>query len=710
MKQILQHLKTGKMEIAELPSPTAGRGEALIQSRASLISSGTERMLVEFSQASLIQKARQQPDKVKQVLDKIKTDGLLPTLDAVFRKLDTPMPLGYCNCGVVLEAGEGVQDLAPGDRVISNGNHAEIIAAPRNLCAKVPEGIPDEEAAFTVLASIALQGVRLLKPELGETIMVFGMGLIGLLTAQLLRASGCEVLAVDLNADRLALAETFGAKAVNLDAGADPVASALTATGGAGVDGVIITASAKTDVIMHQAAEACRKRGRIILVGVVGLNLRRDDFYKKELTFQVSCSYGPGRYDETYEQKGQDYPISYVRWTEGRNFEAILSAINSGLLNVKPLITHRFQLNDALKAYDKVQNDPSALGIILEYPAEVSREINVAVTQRQSAGSEKTTVGVIGAGGFATGVLIPAISKTDAAMKYVAVRSKAQAAQHAAKKYGIEQASTDYRTMLKDPAVNAVFIITGHASHANLVSEALEADKHVFVEKPLALNETQLQHIEQTVKRRPERQLMVGFNRRFSPHIQKMKDALRGRSEPMCLTMTVNSGAIPADHWTQDPQAGGGRIIGEACHFIDLLLYLTGAKIQTVSAMMVGEGPAVREDKMSILLGFEDGSVGTINYFSNGAKSYPKETLEVFSDGRIMRMENFRLTRGYGFPRLSKFKTSRQDKGHQAEVEAFITRVSEGGAPLIPFSELANVTRASFAAVQSARDGIVVRI
>jgi predicted dehydrogenase/D-arabinose 1-dehydrogenase-like Zn-dependent alcohol dehydrogenase len=728
MKQILQHLNTGKMELAEVPCPSTGRGMVLIQTSRSLISAGTERMLVEFSKGNLIQKARSQPDKVKQVLDKIRTDGLMPTLEAVFRKLDEPLPLGYCNAGRVLAVGSGVQDLQPGDRVISNGNHAEIVCVPRNLVAKIPDGVSDEVASFTVLGAVALQGIRLAHPTLGERFVVFGMGLLGLMTVQLLRANGCSVVAVDVNSARLALAANCGAEIVDLSAGGDPVKVAQAWTGGLGVDGVLITASAKTDEIMHQAAEACRKRGRIVLVGVVGLNLRRDDFFKKEITFQVSCSYGPGRYDEAYEQQGQDYPLPYVRWTEGRNFEAVLGAMSSGALDIAPLITHRVPFADALLAYDKIQNDASALGVVLEYPEGASQEQRVSLagtTQSKKPSPRpsplkgegvKAVVGVIGAGNFAVSTILPAIVKRGARIKYVAGNRNGAAVTHAARKFGAEQAVTDYKMLLTDPEVNTVFIVTGHNSHARLVREAMNAGKHVFVEKPLCLNEPELEEIEKVIQLTPHSspltslQLMVGFNRRFSPHIERMKKALAGRSEPLTLTMTVNAGAIPPEHWTQNPEIGGGRIIGEGCHFIDLLSFLTGAPVTRVTSLMVGEGPAVREDKMSILLGFADGSVGTVHYFANGSKSFPKETVEAFSDGRVVRLENFRQTRGYGFKRFDKMKTWRQDKGHTTEIARFIDRVEQGGAPLIPFSEIVNVTRASFAAVQSARTGETVQV
>ena len=708
MKQILQHLKTGQMEIAEVPCPQVGRGQVLIQTKASVISVGTERMLVEFSKANLLQKARQQPDKVKQVLDKMKTDGLMPTLEAVFRKLDEPLPLGYSNAGVVYAVGSGVTDLQPGDRVISNGNHAEIVCVPRNLVARVPDSVSDEDAAFTVLASIALQGVRLVQPTLGETICVFGMGLIGLLTVQLLRSHGCNVLAVDLNARRLALAERLGAKTVDLSQGADPVATAHAWTSERGVDAAIITASAKTDEIVHQAAESCRQRGRIVLVGVVGLNLRRSDFYEKELTFQVSCSYGPGRYDELYEQQGHDYPPGFVRWTEGRNFEAVLTAMSNGSLNVADLVTHRYRFDDALTAYGAIETDSTALGVVLQYGEEVDCRATMQMTQPGISCNGACVVGVIGAGSFAAGTILPCLKKTGVRLKYIVGRTKVTAVQHAARKFGVECATTEHRQLLNDDRVNAVFVVTGHDTHARFVVEALRAGKHVFVEKPLAITEEELAEVENAVRRHPGQLLMVGFNRRFSPHTVRLKELLAGRGGPLCMNMTVNAGALPADHWTQSPERGGGRIVGEGCHFIDLLSFIADSPVRSVSAVMVGDGPAVREDKMSMVLSFADGSVGTINYFANGTKSYPKEMLEVFSDGRVLRLENFRVTRGFGFKGFRKLRTARQDKGHAAEISAFVQRVEGGGEALMRLERLVNVTRASLAAVRSAREGCVV--
>jgi len=711
MKQVLQDLRNGTTAVRDVPAPGAGPGRVLIRTRASLISAGTERMLVEFGRASLLAKARSQPEKVKQVLDKIKTDGLLPTLEAVFSKLGEPMPLGYCNVGVVLDVGAGVTGLAPGDRVASNGPHAEVVCVPKNLCAKIPDDVTDEQAACTVLGSIALQGIRLVGPALGERVAVVGLGLVGLLAVQLLRASGCEVLGVDLNPDRLALAESLGAKTVDVAAGGDPVAAAAAWTNGAGVDAVLIAAATKTDEIVHQAAEMCRKRGRIVLVGVVGLNLRRSDFYAKELTFQVSCSYGPGRYDEAYEQGGRDYPPGFVRWTEQRNFQAVLEAMSAGRLAVDALITHRFPQADAARAYESIRTDRKALGVLLEYPSQVNeaREIVLSDAPASPAAGTSPTLGVIGAGNFAKGILVPSLAKTGCRLAYVADLD-GTAAQTLAARHGAARAVTDYRMILADDAVDAVLIVVGHHLHAKLICEALSAGKHCFTEKPLALNAEELQRVAAALAAAPGRQLMVGFNRRFSPHVVRARQLLSARSEPLCMTYTVNAGPIPPDHWVHDPDRGGGRIVGEACHFIDLLAHLAGSKVVRVSAARVGEGPAVRDDKMSIVLALADGSVGTVNYFANGSKSYPKETVEIFSDRRVLRLDNFRRLRGYGFKGFGGLKTFRQDKGHAAELKAFVDRVAAGGEALIPFDELANATRASFAAVASAASGETIRL
>ncbi len=686
----------------------------MINSRTSLISFGSERMLLYFSKANLLEKALQQPEKVRQVLDKLRTDGVLATAEAVLSKINEPLPLGYCNAGVVLEVGSVITDLQPGDRVASNGPHAEVVCVPRNLCAKIPEAVSDDEATFTVLGAIALQGVRLATPTMGERFVVFGLGLVGLLTVQFLRACGCPVLAVDVNADRLKLAEAFGASTAN--ACGDTVSAVLSWSGGKGVDGAIIAASAKGDDIVHQAAQVCRKRGRIILVGVVDLNLRRSDFYEKEITFQVSCSYGPGRYDEQYEQGGQDYPFGFVRWTAQRNFEAVLEAMRTGQLRVKELITHRLSLEETPEVYGKVLCDPGALGVIIEYPENVDRSPTISIAGLKEKRDSpffpygKCAVALIGAGNFSKMTLAPALAKTSANLKYVSARTNGAAAMHIARKHNFAHATTDLDAILADEEVNTVFIATRHDSHPSLICRSLTAGKHVFVEKPLAIDVDGLKKIIDAIKIHPDRHLMVGFNRRFSAHAQKIKTLLVGRSEPLAMTMTVNAGSIPLDSWIHDPERGGGRIIGEACHFIDLMVHLTGCRVVSVAAIRMGGRISVSEDKMSIVLSFEDGSVGTINYFGNGNKAYPKEILEIYSEGRIIKLNNFRSISAYGFRGFRSFRTWRQDKGHGAEIEAFVERVISGGAPLIPFDQIVNVTRASFAAVESTKTNKMIHV
>lgn len=725
MKQILQNLKTGAVELLETPTPGCPLGCLLIATRRSLISAGTERMLVEFGQANLLAKARSQPEKVRQVLDKIKTDGLLPTLETVFARLDQPLPLGYCNAGVVLEVGQGVTGFEVGDWVVSNGPHAEIVCVPQNLCARIPEGVSDDEAAFTVLAAVGLQGIRLANPTIGETVVVTGLGLLGLMTVQMLIANGCRVLGIDFDSHKCALARQFGAETVDLSAGADPVAAAMAFAHGRGVDAVLITASTKSSEPVHQAAQMCRKRGRIVLVGVTGLELNRADFYEKELTFQVSCSYGPGRYDENYEQKGQDYPFGFVRWTEQRNFEAVLGLMTNKKLDVTPLISKRIPLAEAPAAYQQLVADRSLLGVLLTYPetgVDLRRTIQVrdwgnggapVNDQRSEARhlrpeTRNAVVGVIGAGNFASLVLLPALAKMPVRLKTIA-SSGGPGAALAARKFGFEQATSHYRTLIEDPEVNVVFIATRHNTHGPMVVEALRAGKHVFVEKPLCLNRQELAEITEVYSTLQSsisgsRHLMVGFNRRFSPLAVKMRNLLAARSQPITAIYTVNAGAIPANHWTQDPQVGGGRIIGEGCHFIDLLRYLVGAPIVGVEARMMGAAPGVtvRQDKMTIVLEFADGSLGAVHYFANGSKRFPKERVEVFSEGRVLVLDNFQALSGYGWQGLGRTRLWRQDKGHAAEIAAFVERVANGGEPLIPFAELEEVTLATFAAVERA--------
>jgi len=731
MKQILQNLKTGETKLAEIPCPSAKRGQLLIRSKQSLVSSGTERMLVEFGKAGWIEKARQQPDKVRMVLDKIKTDGLLPTLEAVFNKLDQPIPLGYCNVGVVMEVGDNGEGAVGGgrwtvgDRVASNGKHAEVVTVPMNLCAKVPENVSDDEAAFTVIGAIGLQGIRLVQPTLGEAVVVTGLGLIGLVAVQLLRAHGCRVLGIDFDRERLALARQFGAEVVHLSAGEDPVAAAYAFSRGRGVDAVLITASTTSNEPVHQAALMCRKRGRIVLVGVTGLELSRADFYEKELSFQVSCSYGPGRYDSNYEEKGFDYPVGFVRWTEQRNFEAVLDMMADGRLDVKPLISHRFKIEEAENAYELVGGSAPSLGILLQYPtpeekpetALRSRTVRLNV-RGATAATGKATVAFIGAGNYATNVLIPAFKEAGARLKTVASAGGVSAV-HAGRKFGFEETTTDTDSLFADSQITTVVITTRHDSHARLVCQALGAGKHVFVEKPLALTLDELAEIQAACEKagvhpsdpaqpptahRPPL-LMLGFNRRFAPQMQKIKSLLEGVKEPKAFVMTVNAGVIPPEHWTQDSAVGGGRIVGEACHFIDLLRFLSGSPITGFQAVSIGKAPgiAVAEDKASITLRFGDGSIGTIHYLANGHKSFPKERLEVFVGGRILQLDNYRRLKGFGWPGFGKMNLWRQDKGQQACAAAFVQAIVQGGAAPIPFEEMMEVSRVSIEVAEALR-------
>lgn len=698
MKQILQSLKDGTTTLEEVPVPCVSAGQLLIRTDTSLVSAGTERMLVKFGKSGWISKARQQPDKVKMVLEKARTDGVAATYDAVKSKLDQPLALGYANVGRVVEAGRSVEGFELGDRVVSNGKHAEYVTVPKNLCAKIPNSVSFETASFTVLGAIGLQGIRLTQPTIGECIVVTGLGVIGLLTVQILRAQGCRVLGIDFDETRLELARQFGAEAVNPGKGEDVLATALAFSRGQGVDAVIITASTDSEEPVHQAAEMCRKRGRIVLVGVVGLHLSRADFYEKELTFQVSCSYGPGRYDPSYEEEGQDYPIGLVRWTEQRNFEAVLDLMASGALNVEPLITHRFDINDGAKAMGLLTTSEPSLGILLAYPKPEKPETEMVrkVTLNPGPRPGKGSVGFLGAGNYAGRVLIPAFKAADAALHTV-VSGGGVSAVHFGKKFGFANAATDESTVLENPDIDTVVIATRHNAHARQVLAALQAGKHVFCEKPLCLTIQELEEIEAEAAAKPEQRLMIGFNRRFAPQVIKMKELLLRTNTPKNFVMTVNAGDISADHWTQDPAIGGGRIIGEACHFIDLLRHLAGAPIKSHHAVSLGKHPAVTvtDDKATVMLTFEDGSVGVINYLSNGHKALPKERLEVFVAGRVLQLDNFLKLRGWGWDGFSRMRSLRQDKGQTACSAAFMAAVREGGpAPISP-AEIFEVSRAS---------------
>lgn len=697
MKQLLQSLKTGEILLADVPCPSNRKGRLLIHTSRSLISAGTERMLLEFGKAGWLQKARQQPEKVRQVLEKLRTDGLLPTLEAVRSRLDQPLPLGYCNAGRVLAVGEGVQGFAVGDRVVSNGPHAEVVSVPSNLCALIPEPVTDEEASFTVLGAIALQGIRLLEPSLGETVVVSGLGVVGLLAVQLLEANGCRVLGLDPDAARRNLALGFGAEVAHPQ---DACEAAMGFSGGRGVDAVLIAAAAKGSEPIHQAALMCRKRGRIVLVGVTGLELNRGDFYEKELSFQVSCSYGPGRYDPSYEEKGQDYPLGFVRWTAQRNFEAVLDLMARGRLKVGPLISHRFPLDEAKRAYQVLSGDEPSLGILLTYrdaddgplKEKLAPSIELSKVGGKSLG-RAPKVSFLGAGEHAARGLIPAFKEAGAELESI-VSAGGMSAARLGGKFGFKRAATDVESVFQDEGTDCVVIATRHDTHAELVVRALRAGKHVFVEKPLCLSLEELELIERAYgdlsSRGKAPLLMVGFNRRFSPLAQRMRELLASLPGPFAMVATVNAGAVPPEHWVHDLEAGGGRILGEACHFVDLLRFLAGKPILKAELFKM-ESPT--GDTASLQLGFSGGSIGTVHYFANGSRAFPKERVEVFAQGRVLQLDNFRVLRGFGWKGFRGMRLWRQDKGHGGCARAFVDCLREGGFPPIPWEEILEVSR-----------------
>jgi len=705
MQQILQNLGSGETLLAEVPRPLVRAGHLLIRTEVSLVSVGTEKMLIDFGKSGLLDKARKQPEKVKQVLAKVKTDGLFPTVDAVRSKLDQPIGLGYCNVGIVEEIGTGTDGFNVGDRVLSNGAHAEYVVVPQNLCAGVPDGVAPEKAVFTVVGSIGLQGIRLIEPTLGETVVVMGLGLIGLLSVELILAQGCRVIGIDFDSEKCAKAAEMGAIPVDLTKVSDPVSKVVDLCGGTGADAVLITASTKSNDPIHHACEMSRKRGRIVLVGVVGMQMDRADFYEKELSFQVSCSYGPGRYDPAYEQGGQDYPLPFVRWTEQRNFEAILGLMEAGRIDPEQLITSRHTIVNAVEAYEMVL-EGKELGVLLEYPAPeadtshagTSSVVELPKRTNRTSGAD-VVIGAIGAGNFAGRVLLPALSKTDARLKLIASSAGVTGTHHGTK-LGFEQSTTDTALVLDDKEVNAVVVTTRHDSHAELTLRGLRAGKAVFVEKPLCLFKEELAEIESLLVADPTARLMVGYNRRFAPLAEKMWELLEKEASPKSIVYTANAGAIPPDVWVHDRVTGGGRILGEACHFVDFCRKAVGFPI--VEARMVSSPPTgglELSDTAIISLRFEDGSIATVNYFANGHNSYPKETVEVFGGGKILRLDNFRTLTGFGFSGFRKKKVGGQDKGHIAGAKLFVESVKTGIFP-IPLEEILEIQRVCLGLVE----------
>ena len=700
MKQVLQSYRTGELSVAEVPAPGLEPGCVLVLTAASLVSVGTDRGTMELAQKSILGKARERPDLVRKVLDRVARDGLMATGQAVLGKLDQPIPLGYSCAGRVIAVGDGVTDLAAGDRVACAGakvaNHAELNLVPRNLCAKIPAGVSDEAAAFVTLGAVALQGLRQAAPTLGETFAVIGLGLIGQLAVQLLKANGCAILGIDLDERKVKLARELGADlAVLRTESVQDAAFALTR--GRGVDGVLICAATQSSDPIQLAGELCRDRGRVVAVGAVGMEVPRRPYYDKELTLLQSRSYGPGRYDPSYEERGNDYPAGYVRWTEGRNLEAFLGLCARGAIQTAPLVTHRFPIERAAEAYETVsREDP--LGVVLTYSAQgaPSRTVQVGSAGKPSG---RVRVGVLGAGSFA-GALLPHLAATEAQLVTIA-SARGVSARHLAQRFRIERATTEAGAVLRDPGVDAVCIVTRHALHAAQAEEALRAGKHVFVEKPPALDEGELLRL-LAAARESGRILMPGYNRRFAPHTLLLKRHFAARRAPLVLQLRVNAGTLPPEHWLRDPREGG-RILGEACHFVDLCAFLCDAP--PVSVYAAGSG-----DDVVITLAHADGSVATVAYVGSGDTTAGKERLEVLGDGAFAALEDFRTLELHRGGRKTRTRALGQDKGHKAELAAFVAAVQAGGPSPIALSSLAATSRATFAAVESLRTGEKVAV
>jgi predicted dehydrogenase/threonine dehydrogenase-like Zn-dependent dehydrogenase len=714
MKQLLQNIKTGKSSIEEVPTPTPHDGQALVKVAASLVSAGTERMIVEFAEKSLLGKARSRPDQVKQVLDKAQREGVINAVQAAFNRLDQPMALGYSSAGTIVALGKNMEGFKVGQRVACAGGgfavHAEYNVVPRNLLTPLPENVDFESAAFTTLGAIAMHGFRLAEPQLGENIVIIGMGLLGLLAAQIATAAGCNVLGVDIDSSRLALASSLGLQTAPR---AQAVDSAQAFTSNRGFDVILICADTSSNDPVELAGTIARDRARVVATGAVGLTIPRKIYYEKEISFINSRSYGPGRYDLNYEEHGQDYPLGYIRWTEGRNFEAVVDLMAKDKLKVKPLITHRFPIEQATQAYEVITGKKKEpfLGVVLTYPeGNMKEERKVIFPLSSFKGNGTVKLGVLGAGLFANAVLLPAIKKAGDIELIGIASSGGLHAQHSGKKFGFQYATSDDEQIISDPNINTVAILTRHDSHADLVIKALQAGKHVFVEKPLAINSSQLEAINQQLNANSQSLLTVGFNRRFAPLATTLHSLFSNFKEPKYIHYRVNAGYIPLNHWTQDPQLGGGRIIGEACHFIDFITFLVGTIPISVTAHALPDGGKYREDNVSMTFTFADGSIGVVDYLANGDKSFPKERVEVFCGGQVSVLDDFVALQTIRDGRKSAARAA-QNKGHVDEWQAFAKSIREGSAMPIPYEQLIGVTKSTFAAVESLRNnGMIIEI
>jgi predicted dehydrogenase/threonine dehydrogenase-like Zn-dependent dehydrogenase len=706
MKQVVQDLRSDQPEVLEVPVPSPAPGTALIRTKASFVSAGTERTVIEFASKGMIGKARARPDLVRQTIDKVRQDGLLSTLQAVRSRLDQPLPLGYSSAGVIEQVGEGITDLRPGDRVACAGGHAvhaEFAVVPGKMIARLPESVDFESGAAATLGSIALHAFRLAEVQVGERVAVIGLGLLGQLALQIARAAGCEALGVDIDAARVELARGIGGSAANRDQAVE-IGNAI--TGNSGFDAILICAHTDENDPLELAAELARDRATVILVGVVGMEIPRKPYYDKELKFVVSRSYGPGRYDPTYEEAGIDYPIGYVRWTEGRNIQGFLELVSANKVHVAPLVTHRFPLEKAEEAYQLIAEDSEepTLGVLLTYADDAPKERKLILSDRVRRDST-VRLGALGAGNFARNVTFPVLK----GMKDVELVGLATGAGVSAvdsgKRNGFTYAATDASEIFHDDTINTVAVLTRHHLHAEQTAAALSAGKHVFCEKPLAINMEGLEGVVDTLNV-ADGLLTVGFNRRFAPMAIQMRDYLSQAGEPLSVHYRVNAGPLASDHWAHDPAQGGGRIIGEACHFIDYLTFLMGALPGEVRAESIQGGQG---ENAHIVLRFPNGSVGTIDYLASGDRAFPKERVEAFGGGRVAALDDFRSLELVSGSK-SKRSSSGQDKGHQAIWQVFVAAVRQGSPPPIPYHEIVGVTQATFAVLESLRSGQSIKL
>jgi predicted dehydrogenase/threonine dehydrogenase-like Zn-dependent dehydrogenase len=711
MKQLLQNLKNGKATVEEIPVPVPRAGMALVKTAASLVSAGTERMVVEFARQSVVGKARLRPDLVRQVLDKARREGLIGTVQSALRRLDQPMALGYASAGTIAAVGPGMAGFKVGQRVACAGGgyavHAEYAVVPRNLLAPLPGSVDFESAAFATLGAIGMHGFRLAEPQVGERVAVIGLGLLGLLSLQIASAAGCAAFGVDLDPRRVALASSLGLRAVTRSRA---VEAGQAFTSNRGFDVVLICADTTSNDPVELAAALARDRGRVVATGAVGLDLPRRPYYDKELSFINSRSYGPGRYDAGYEAEGRDYPIGYVRWTEGRNLQAVVELLASGKLKVAPLITHRFPIEQAAQAYDLItgKRKQPFLGVVLTYGKQAAAPAARIKFKPVSGQPAAVKLGVIGAGNFAEAVLLPAMKRAGGIQLMGIASAGGLHAQHAAKAFGFGYAAASDAEIMRDAAINTVAILTRHDMHAELVIQALKAGRHVFVEKPLAITDAQVSAIRRQLLKPQGKLLTVGFNRRFAPLARRLAEFYKGRSEPMHVHYRVNAGYLPLNHWAQEP-AQGGRILGEACHFVDLIAFLVGAAPVGVNAIALPDLGKYAEDNVSMTFAFPDGSVGVVDYLSNGDKSFAKERIEVFCGGRIAILDDFRSLETVEDGKRRKVSAA-QDKGWVDEWRTFVHAIREGGPPPIPYEQLLGVTQAMLAAVRSIRERAPISI